>query len=504
MGMADLLLSSGLNEEQQDFAETIRVSGEALMTIVEEILDFSKLESGNMVLEEQPFDVMACVEEVIELLAPKAAEQRLALAYYVEEKVPTKVIGDGTRMRQILINLLANAIKFTDVGEVYLSVAADSPSPGRSLLRFTIRDTGIGIPADQIPRMFDSFTQLDGSSTRRHGGTGLGLTISKQLCELMGGTIGATSEVGVGSTFHFTLPLPLADDAQTVGEQLDKLRAFANKRILIIGEAATPRTVMEKYLTRWGMVPRSVATAEAARQVLGEDAPFDLALVEMDAASTDRLSLAQELQEQHPDLSMILLVGVDGAELRQAAQAAGFDSFLHKPVKPGSLIERMNAYFDQAAMPIKRSRQLEIDPTMALHHPRRILLAEDNEINQKVVERLLERMGYRIDVATSGLDVLAAVGERRYDLIFMDVQMPDIDGVDATRYIRQHAAEFGSPYIVALTAAARKEDREECLAAGMDEFVAKPISIHKLTEVLMCGWRDEAKDRQALLEAATV
>ena len=496
VGMTTLMMDTDLNGEQIDFAKTIRNSSDALLSIINDILDFSKIEAGKMDLEEQPYDLRECIETSLDLVASKATEKKLDLAYLIETGVPPVVISDSTRLRQILLNLLSNSIKFTEKGEVVLTVNAEKINGGdnRHRLHFSIRDTGLGIPADRQDRLFRSFSQVDASTTRRFGGTGLGLVISYRLAQLMGGDMWVESKgiPGEGSTFHFTL---------VAGESATSLPVYMNKRqphlggkrVLIVDDNATNRYILVRQANTWGMLPVETAYPEEALQWIKSGELYDLALLDMQMPDMDGLTLAREMRRYcSPDeLPLVMLTSLGWKHTDPEVQ---FAAYLTKPIKPAGLYTALMEVFGgqveqlpDAASDDKQNDQPSIDAA-SLH----LLLAEDNMVNQKVALRILSRMGYSADVAANGIEVLEALQRQHYDVILMDVQMPEMDGLEATRRIRAgewtetcQDPDFDSqPYIIAMTANAMQGDREMCLAAGMDHYVSKPIQIEDLTRAL--------------------
>ncbi|MEO7761406.1 MAG: GAF domain-containing protein, partial [Casimicrobiaceae bacterium] len=506
IGMSGLLLDTPLNDEQRDFASTIRDSGDSLLTIINDILDFSKIEAGRMDIEAQPFDLRECVESALDLIAGRAAEKRLDLAYVFEGDVPAVINGDVTRLRQVLLNLLSNAVKFTETGEVVLSVsgrpgtgtdtgavisgttaAAQAVNGSPLELTFSVRDTGIGLSAEGMSRLFQSFSQADTSTTRKYGGTGLGLAISKRLAELMGGTMHAESAgIGRGSTFSFTIRAPLAElpaiNRRSFSGAQPELRA---KRVLVVDDNATNRKVLTLQMARWGMQPQDTESPEEALRWLEKGERYDLAIIDMHMPDMDGLELARRLRKAAPEMRMVLFSSLGR---REAGDTEGFFSaYLAKPLRQSSLFDTlMTLLADQAGMP-KAAPQGKpaLDPGMAARHPLRILLAEDNVVNQKLALRLLQQMGYRADVASNGLEALECVERQPYDVVLMDVQMPEMDGLEASRRITSRWAVADRPRIVAMTANAMQGDREECLSAGMDDYVTKPIRVDVLVQALM-------------------
>ncbi len=483
IGMTGLLLDTPLSTEQQEFVETIRYSGDALLTIINDILDFSKIESGKLDLEQHPFDLRDCVESALDLLAPRAAEKQLDLAYLIDQHVPVTLIGDVTRLRQILVNLLSNAIKFTEHGEVVVTVATE-PAQGEScMLHIAVRDTGIGIPADRMDRLFRAFSQADSSTTRQYGGTGLGLVISKRLSELMSGTMWVESTPSQGATFHFTF---LADVAASQPRLYLRgaIPQLKNKRLLIVDDNATNRRILTLQAESWGMIAHSASSGAEALQWFSKGSPCDIAILDMQMPVMDGMQLADAIRQQPATmkLPLILLTSL-GRRLEDMASNL-FDACLSKPVKSSQLYDALLQIIDVAPIHHIKSAAPLLDGKMAERLPLRILLAEDNAINQKVALRTLERLGYRADVAANGLEVLEALARQNYDLILMDVQMPKLDGLETTRRIHREIPAAQRPQIVAMTANAIQGDREECLAAGMDDYISKPVRVEALIKAL--------------------
>ena len=487
IGMSGLLLDTPLDDEQREFAEIIRNSGDSLLSIINDILDFSKIEAGKMELESQPFDLRECIESALDLVAPRAAEKGLELAYLLDEKVPRGVLGDVTRLRQILINLLGNAVKFTERGEVVLSVVTKRRAWAHDL-HFSVRDTGLGISADQISRLFQSFSQADASTARKHGGTGLGLAISRRLTELMGGRMWAESEPGVGSTFHFTVVTQAAELPQIARPNLaSEQPLLVGKRVLIVDDNETNRRILVAQTQSWGMTPLETGSPRQALDWIRRGESFDLAVLDMHMPEMDGLALAKEIRQHRasPELPMVLFtsLGRREADLRGVEFAAQ----LTKPIKPSQLFDALIAVFAGAEEPAAAGdgrAKVRMDPEMGKRHPLRILLAEDNAVNQKLALRLLQGMGYRADVAGNGLEVIQSLERQRYDVVLMDVQMPEMDGLEASREINRRWKSQQRPRIVAMTANAMQGDRELCVAAGMDDYIAKPIRVHELVGAL--------------------
>jgi signal transduction histidine kinase/CheY-like chemotaxis protein/HAMP domain-containing protein/HPt (histidine-containing phosphotransfer) domain-containing protein len=512
IGMTSLLLDTRLTSEQREFVETIRQSGDALLTVINDVLDFSKIEAGKMELEHQPFDLRECMEGALDLLAPRATEKGLDLAYFIGPEVPAAVFGDVTRLRQILVNLLSNAVKFTDQGEVVLSVETGGKAvPPLQELQFSVKDTGIGIPRDRMDRLFQSFTQMDASTTRRYGGTGLGLAISQRLTDMMGGRMWAESEgvPGQGSTFHFTIqaqaaprpPRPYLRGIQST---------LSGKRVLIVDDNATNRRILTLQVEAWGMQPQATGSPLEALDWVRRGEPFDVALLDLQMPDMDGLTLAAEIRREcggaaspKTPLPAILLTS---GQWSGAVEGLGFVASLPKPIKPSQMYNVLLRLFAEEPEGMARRDVAQVpvfDAAMAQRLPLRILVAEDNVINQQVAMSFLERLGYRADVAANGMEVLSALRRQPYDVVLMDVQMPEMDGLEATRRIRrfppEELAAEAQPRIIAMTANALREDCEICLGAGMDDYLSKPVQVADLVAALnKCRLRrTRASERRA-------
>jgi len=496
IGMSGLLLDTELNDEQRDFATTIRDSGDSLLTIINDILDFSKIEAGRMDLEEQPFDLRECVESALDLIGPRAAQKHLDLAYQFEGEVPAAIRGDVTRLRQILLNLLANAVKFTEAGEVVLTVRVqgDEQAGEGSQLHFTVRDTGIGLSSEGLSRLFQKFSQADSSTTRKYGGTGLGLAISRLLAELMDGSMWAESAgPGAGASFHFTIAnkptaLPEGRRRELIGEQ----PALAGKRILVVDDNATNRRILALQSAKWGMAVQDTEFPAQALEWLSREA-FDLAILDMHMPELDGVALARAIRKAGHSLPLVLFSSLGRKETVDGVFAAT----LAKPLRQSQLFDALVGLLGPVAGPgpAKAAVKPKTDAQMAQRHPLRILLAEDNAVNQKLALRLLQQMGYRADVAGNGLEAVQSVQRQAYDVVLMDVQMPEMDGLEATRRIRGEGTPHGQPRIIAMTANAMQGDREACLAAGMDDYVTKPIRVDALVDALMAASNGVAEKR---------
>ena len=488
LGMTELALDTRLDAEQREYLTMVKYSADALLSLLNDILDFSKIEAGRLTFEALPFSLHECVTRALKSVASRAHEKGIELIGAVPPDVPDLVIGDPVRLRQVILNLVGNAIKFTDSGEVELRVEALSQSEGIATLRCSVRDTGIGIPAEKHRQIFEAFAQADSSTTRQYGGTGLGLTISSRLVELMGGAITVESEVGRGSTFSFTMRVGLQEDAATRPMRPDAAR-LKGMRALIVDDNATNRRLLEVWLAKWGLVATSVDNGEAALAELrggaAAGAPYALALLDGCMPAMDGFQVAGAVRDS-AELKRTVLVMLTSSGARQDPQrcrALGINEFLLKPVSATDLLDAIISATDP-----KR------EPAPVLESPRRIvrgperlrmLVAEDHPVNQKFVVRMLEKLGHDVTLANDGTEVLAILKDARFDAILMDVQMPNMSGLEATAAIRaREAAEGGHQHIIAMTANAMQGDREACLAGGMDDYVSKPIQIDSLVEAL--------------------
>ena len=495
IGMSGILLDTELTHDQREFAEIIRNSGDALLGIINDILDFSKIEAGKMDLENQPFDLREVVESALDLIAPRAVEKSLDIAYIFDNDVPPAILGDVTRLRQILINLLGNAVKFTEQGEVVINVSRASalPDTGKSnavALEFSVRDTGIGIPADRMGRLFHSFSQADSSTSRKYGGTGLGLAISKRLTSLMGGDMWAesTGVPGEGSAFHFTIQTETVAMPERSRRDLHGIQPALNeKRVLIVDDNATNRRILTLQLQAWGMQARDSETPAEALKWIKRGDPFDLAILDMHMPGMDGVALAGRIRKQRDAKSLPLVLFSSLGRREADVDANLFEAYLSKPIKPSQLFDTLASLFVEQPTTEKRAApaKLQMDPEMAKNHPLRILLAEDILVNQKLALRLLQQMGYRADVASNGIEAIQSVERQPYDAILMDVQMPEMDGLEASRRICARWPRGQRPAIIAMTANAMQGDREMCLEAGMDDYVSKPIRPDELVKALM-------------------
>jgi signal transduction histidine kinase/CheY-like chemotaxis protein/ligand-binding sensor domain-containing protein len=484
IGMADLLADSELNDEQRKYAEILKISGESLLNVINDILDFSKIESGKIELEMEDFDLRTCIEEVLDIFADKAAKAGLDLLYQISHDVPTQIIGDRLRLKQILMNLVGNAIKFTPKGEVFVKLELEKFLKDETvLIRFTVKDTGIGISEKNIDKLFKAFSQVDTSTTRKYGGTGLGLVICKKLVEIMGGDIQVSSELEQGSTFSFTIYTKISKEPliNYVNISYDGL---GKKRILIVDDNITNLSILTSQLDQWELITLPASSGDEALKIIKEKVPVDLVLTDMHMPDMDGTELAKNIKKFNPQLPIILLSSIGEYDYKQ--NAGLFVSTLTKPIKQKML-------FTQIFDTLKNKKKQAVDDNAIINpqtqlknlaklYPWNILLAEDDAINQFVAKTILSKLGYMPDVANDGQEALQMWESNRYNLILMDMQMPDIDGIEATKNIRRQAGE--QPIIIAMTANATKEDRDKCIDAGMNDYISKPIHQDTLIDLL--------------------
>ena len=491
IGMTDLALETDLTREQREYLETVKLSGESLLNVINDILDFSKIEAGKVDLEETPFDLRECMEATLKPLALRADEKGLELLCETAPETPETVLGDPGRLRQILTNLVGNAIKFTDRGEVALRVQSEPASANNWTLHFIVSDTGIGVPAEKLTSIFESFAQADTSITRMYGGTGLGLSISKRLVEMMGGRIWAESEVGKGSQFHFTMTVAAADPKVPVIDRAANPEILRGVKVLVVDDNRTNRRILDGMLRNWEMRPSVVPDAEQALAYLAAareaHEPYELILTDMHMPIVDGFTFVERIQGSELSAATIMML-TSGSQRGDAARCEqlGIAAYLLKPIRQSELRQAiarvLGAKEQTGAIPMITSYSPEDrDPAKSL----RILLAEDNPVNQKLATKLLEKRGHRVVVVSNGREALSTLERDPYDLVLMDVQMPEMDGLEATRAIRGNEMGTGSHQtVVAMTALVMKGDRERCLAAGMDGYLAKPIRPQELDEVL--------------------
>ena len=508
IGMTGLLLETELNPTQHEYVETLRTSGESLLAIINDILDFSKIEAGQLKLSEYPFDLRSCVQEALDLIAPKAREKHLDLVHIVHDDLPSSLIGDDQRLRQVLLNLVGNAIKFTDRGEVSLEVtgavmpalgetpAAEPGTEPRDLweISFAVKDTGMGIPHDKMELLFKAFSQVEGSATRTHGGTGLGLVICERLVHLMGGTISVTSEVGKGSTFLFTIRAP--SSGARPKEQIDE--TLQGKRLLVVDDNETNLSILALHSQRWGMTVTPAISGDDALTRLQEGQEFDAAIIDLMMPGMDGLTLAENMREHASAKKMpCILLSSGETEIDPARWQVGYLSVLPKPWKSTALLrelQRVLAPVNAPPLPPPATvSQRILEPTSAAENPVKILVVEDNPTNLQVVITVLNALGYEPDTAVNGQQGVELAEANGYDLILLDVQLPDIDGWSVARHLRQHVRDKRLT-IVAITANVTPEDRQKCFDAGMDDFVMKPFKISTLKDVILkyARSRDEA------------
>ncbi|MDX8525783.1 GAF domain-containing protein [Mesorhizobium sp. MSK_1335] len=498
IGMANLMLATKLDDEQREIGETINNSAEALLTVINDILDFSKVEAGKLDLDPRQFELRECLESAIDLIAPRTAEKGLDLSYLVEPGTPEAIIADSSRLRQVLINLLNNAVKFTERGEIVLSVVAvpsaaanaGSQADGERnmcTLQFAVRDTGIGIPRDRMDRLFKSFSQVDASTTRRYGGTGLGLAISRRLVELMGGEIWVDSAEGKGTTFFFTIRAPVAS-SQKAAKALPATGELAGKRLLVVDDNATNRRIMSLQAQSWNMVASASEHPADALLRLEAGEVFDVIVLDMNMPDMDGIELARKIRalESKDSVPLVLLSSMVpmSEDRKKEMEGLKFAAALSKPIKPSPLLNALLSIFAGTPTRYHRPDQPKgtaLDSAMAEKLPLRILLVDDNATNRKLGSKVLERLGYRPDLAVDGRSAVSSYIQASHDVILMDIEMPDMDGLEATRLIRASGSENArQPLIVALTANAMAGDRERYLEAGMDDYLSKPLRVEDL------------------------
>jgi signal transduction histidine kinase/CheY-like chemotaxis protein len=496
-GMTSILLHTELTPLQREYIEIIETSGDNLLSIINEILDFSKIESGRMELENNVFDIRRCIEDVLDLSAPKALEKHLEIMYFVDPNVSQFIYGDGFRLRQILVNLIGNAIKFTESGEIYLHLSESKKTLETVTLEFSIKDTGIGIPQDKLDTIFSPFSQADTTTTRKYGGTGLGLAITSKLVKLMNGKLWVESIVGQGSDFKFTIQTeytsPIADSKQE-----DKgLKILPGKKVLIVDDNPTNRRILLLQCELWGMKGVPAESGKAALALLA-DTTFDIGILDMQMPEMDGVMLAKEIRKtlNSKSFPLIMLTSI-GYNFQKEEMQNLFANYVNKPIKHSQLFEIIS----KALSPLDRGTSNAISVTtdlglLAEQYPFEILVAEDNIINQKMIRNVLKLLGYTADIVANGLEVIEAVKRQQYELIFMDIQMPEMDGYEATSIIIDHL-KSDRPIIIAMTANAMKSDRDKCMEIGMDDYITKPLKVEDLQKAFTF-WGEKQKSKKVL------
>jgi len=493
IGITSLLEETSLSSVQKDYVQTIKGSGDILLSLINDILDFSKMEAGKLQLENNPFSIYECVESGLDLIAARAASKNLELLTSFSPDLPEKVSGDVTRIRQILVNLLSNAVKFTETGEIHVKVSAEIISDEKIAITISVKDTGMGIPKSRIQMLFEAFNQLDSSTTRKFGGTGLGLSISKELSQLMGGALWVESEEGKGSTFSYKIVVGKILSETSIYLQSN---LFNQKRVLIADDNSNTCDILHQYFNLWGMETCISHSANNVRIMLEKNNyQFDLIVIDMEMGGMNGILLCQQLhslpETQH--IPILLMVSFGSIAWQDEENRVLFKTYIHKPIKIKNLYECICECFDHSIEKVKNIHPQSIElPTIQTtgatptkeQKPLRILLAEDNLVNQKVALLLLQKIGYRADIANNGAEAVNIFVNQQYDVILMDMQMPEMDGIEATQKIRQEYQNLPRPYIIAMTAHAMAGYRETCIDAGMDDYVTKPVNRDALAEAL--------------------
>jgi signal transduction histidine kinase/DNA-binding response OmpR family regulator len=477
IGMSSLLAETQLTEQQRTYTETIASCGDTLLNVINDILDFSKIESGSMELEEEDFNLQRSIEHILDLFGARAAKTGIELLNQVERDVPTYIRGDDLRLRQILTNLVGNAMKFTEQGEIFIGVRVlEKAADDTLILGFEVRDTGIGIPADKLERLFKAFSQVDSSTTRKYGGTGLGLAISEQLVRLMDGSIHVASTAGKGSVFSFTIRARPGIDQHPADPGLPE---HAGKKVLIVDDNSTNRTILKTQLEYWNLQPVLAASGVEALNILAADDRYDLVLTDMLMPYMDGIRLSETIRERHPHLPIILLSSV-GDEYKKNHQQL-FTAVMTKPIKQQVMHRHILAGLQNRRYVPGEGRPMQprLPDKLSSTFPLNILIAEDNLINQQVIRYILQKLGYTPAIVENGKQAVDAALDTGYDIIFMDLQMPEMDGLESTRLIRESRI-IDQPVIIALTANTMEGDEEECLRVGMNDYIGKPVKLDEL------------------------
>jgi PAS domain S-box-containing protein len=488
IGMTDLLMQTTLTDEQREYTEIIRTSGETLLTLINDILDFSKIESGKLDMERRPIEVQGLIEETFDLIARRAVEKHIDLVYLVDPSVPQYIIGDPIRLRQILLNLTNNAVKFTEKGEVLVTVKELQRENDITTLQFSVKDTGIGISAEQVAKLFQAFSQVDASTTRKYGGTGLGLAITKRLVEMMEGNVWVESEEGNGSIFHFTIRVPTSLNGESQPRKYirGKIPELQGKRVLLVDDNSTNLNILSIQCTNWGMHPRATTSQQEALQWINANDPFDLAIIDFHMPEMNGVDLARAIRTVRSDHALpIVLFSSSGRSDFSETENALFAAVILKPLKQAHLYSTMIDVLARNASGEGRKKESAVKmELLSAAVPLKILVAEDNLINQKLALRLLQQLGYSADVVSNGREVLSIINEKRYDIILMDLHMPLLDGLETTRAIVKSTDPSVRPRIIAMTADAMSGDRERCIDAGMDDYLSKPVRLEGLRDIL--------------------
>ncbi len=474
IGFTSILLEEPLTPEHRDWIDSIRINGEALLALINDILDFSKLEKEKTELELHPFDLRQRIEESLDLVSTKAAEKGLDLAYTIDSNIPETIITDSGRLRQVLANLLSNAVKFTDAGEVIISVSS-KPGEEDHEIHFAVKDTGIGMPQSQMSKLFQPFSQINTSISRPNEGTGLGLAISKKLVELMGGRIWVESETGKGSTFHFTIKAKAVPEDKAGKLPAGNQPELANKSVLIVDDNKNIRRILAQQIHSWGMIPIIASSGYEALDRAQKGIILDAAILDVSMPDMDGITLAEAIRKYRKDLPLVMLTSV-GQHIPPDLSAVS----LAKPIKPMHLYDTLTGLFE--GRPLQMQEHIQAVNSASIT-PLRILLAEDNVSSQKITQGMLKKLGCRADVVSNGIEVIQALERQPYDVVLMDLRMPEMDGFTATKEIREHWPNNG-PRIIAITAYALDGFREKCTEAGMDDYIAKPVKMEELREAL--------------------